>query len=71
MPFSNAIEKAEIDKSVDLIVASKYNSITTYYDVLFDNIVSEYVNENKIKVASEIISLYYSGLDAIENLFNL
>lgn len=67
---------AEVDKLVDLIVASKYNSITTYYDVLFDNIISEYINENKIdknkiKLASEIITSYYPGLDAIENLFNL
>lgn len=64
----------KIDELIDLIAGVKYNSLTTYYDVLFTNIVNEYINDNeineeKIKLACEMMNTYYPGLDGIDNIF--
>ena len=59
---------------VDLIAGVKYNSLTTYYDVLFTNIVNEYIDDNKINeeklnLACEMMNTYYPGVDGISNIF--
>lgn len=64
----------QIDKLVDLIAATKYNSLTTYYEILFNNIVDEYsknkiVNVDKIKLAFDMMNSYYQGVNGLENLF--
>ena len=64
----------KIDELIDLIAGVKYNSLTTYYDVLFTNIVNEYINDNEIneektKLACEMMNTYYPGLDGIDNIF--
>ncbi len=72
------IEKDIVDKVkelVDLLVASKYNSITFYYDALFNDIVNNYKNNNgidkeKMALCVEIMNNYYDGVIGIDNFFN-
>ena len=64
----------KVDELVDLIAGVKYNSLTTYYDVLFTNIVNEYIDDNKINeeklnLACEMMNTYYPGVDGISNIF--
>ena len=64
----------KVDELVELIAGVKYNSLTTYYDVLFTNIVNEYINDNKINeekinLACEMMNTYYPGVDGISNIF--
>ena len=71
--FDEEINK-KVDELVDLISSVKYNSLTTYYDVLFTNIVNEYINDNKINeekinLACEMMNTYYPGVDGISNIF--
>ena len=71
--FEEDINK-KIDELVDLIAGVKYNSLTTYYDILFTNIVNEFINDNKInkekiQLACEIMNTYYPGIDGINNIF--
>lgn len=71
--FDEEINK-KLDELVDLIAGVKYNSLTTYYDVLFTNIVNEYIddnkiNEEKINLACEMMNTYYPGVDGISNIF--
>ena len=65
----------QIDKLVDLIALTKYNSLTTYYDLLFTNIINEYldknvINQEKIQVACNMMNTYYPGVNGINNIFN-
>ncbi len=76
--FANIEENLneEIDKLLDLVASSKYNSIILYYDILFNNIIDEYIkikriDSDKIILACEIISSYYIGITGLENLFNI
>ena len=64
----------EINKLVDLVAATKYNSLTTYYDVLFTNIVKEYKEKNiidnkKLELACKLMNTYYPGVNGINNIF--
>ena len=43
--FYEEINK-KVDELVDLIAGVKYNSLTIYYDVLFTNIVNEYISNS-------------------------
>lgn len=66
----------QVDKLIDLIATAKYNSLTKYYDILFTNILDEfvndkYVNNEKICLACEMMNTYYPGIDAIDNIFNV
>ncbi len=68
--------KEKINELVDLLVQSKYGSITFYYDQLFDQIVKEYqhsgnINHKKLKLCIEIMNNYYDGVIGIDNFFNL
>ena len=65
----------KIDELVDLVVVSKYNYLTLYYDNLFKQIIEEYKNnnyidKNKIKLCCEIMNNYYDGVIGIDNFFN-
>ena len=66
----------KVKELVDLLVASKYNSITFYYDSLFNDIIYKYKEENyidkdKIKLCIEIMNNYYDGVIGIDNFFNI
>ena len=68
--------KNKIDDLVDILVQSKYGSITFYYDQLFTAILNEYkkndvINMDKIKLCIEIMNNYYDGVIAIDNMFNI
>lgn len=68
--------KVKINELVDVIVYSKYGSITFYYDQLFNTIIKEYqdaniIDKDKIKLCIELINYYYDGVICIDNMFNL
>ena len=68
--------KSKINDLVDIIIQSKYGSITFYYDKLFTNIVNRFKKDNiidneKIKLCIEIMNNYYDGVIGIDNLFNI
>lgn len=73
------IEQDIIDKVnelVDLLVVSKYNSITFYYDALFNDIITKYKDKKeidtlKMALCIEIMNNYYDGVIAIDNFFNI
>lgn len=66
----------KLDELIDLLVQTKYGSITFYYDILLDNIIKEYVDkgnieDEKLKLCIEIMNSYYDGVIGIDNFFNL
>lgn len=66
----------QIDKLVDLVASVKYNLLTNYYDVLFTDIVNEYINNKKIdneklNLACDMMNTYYPGVNGIDNIFNV
>lgn len=68
--------KEKIDNLVEILVWSKYDSITIYYDMLLDEIIKEYrdnkiINRDKIKLCSRIMNYYYDGVIGIDNFFNV
>ena len=68
--------KSKINDLVDILIQSKYGSITFYYDQLFTNIVNSYkknkiIDNKKIKLCIEIMNNYYDGVIGIDNLFNI
>ena len=68
--------KTKINDLVDILIHSKYGSITFYYDNLFNQIVSNYKNNktidtNKMKLCIEIMNNYYDGVIGIDNIFNV
>lgn len=68
--------KEKVNELVDLIIASKYNSITFYYDNLFNQIIDIYnkqeiIDEEKIKLCIDVMNNYYDGVVGIDNLFNI
>lgn len=76
--FSHVKDEVEdkINELVDILVTTKYGTITYYYDILVKNIVDEYVekqiiNKEKLKLCIEIMNKYYEGVIGIENFFNL
>lgn len=68
--------RSKIKELVDILVYSKYGSITFYYDQLFTNVVNNYkkdgvIDKDKIKLCIEIMNNYYDGVIGIDNLFNI
>lgn len=68
--------KKKIDDLVDILIQSKYGSITFYYDNLFNQIINNYKNDgtiskDKIKLCIEIMNNYYDGVIGIDNFFNI
>ena len=68
--------KEKVNELVDLIIASKYNSITFYYDNLFNQIIDIYnkqeiIDKEKIKLCIDVMNNYYDGVVGIDNLFNI
>ena len=67
---------SKINELVNLLINSKYGSITFYYDKLIEEIINEYlknntINESKIKLGIEIMDYYYDGVKGIANFFNI
>lgn len=68
--------KSKINDLVDILIQSKYGSITFYYDQLFANIIKDYkqnkiIDKEKMKLCIEIMNNYYDGVIAIDNFFNI
>jgi len=68
--------KAKVNDLVDILIQSKYGSITFYYDQLFNSILNEYknnkmINKDRIKLCIDIMNNYYDGVICIDNLFNV
>lgn len=68
--------KSKINDLVDILIQSKYGSITFYYDQLFNLVLNEYksnklIDKEKIKLCIEIMNNYYDGVIGIDNLFNI
>lgn len=68
--------KSKVNDLVDILIQSKYGSITFYYDQLFNSIIKEYkdnkiIDEDKIKLCIEIMNNYYDGVVCIDNVFNI
>ncbi len=66
----------KVDELVDLLVQTKYGTITFYYDILFDSVTQEYINhesinKDKMKLCIEIMNNYYDGVIGIDNFFNI
>lgn len=68
--------KSKVNDLVDILIQSKYGSITFYYDQLFSSIIKEYkdnkiIDKDKIKLCIEIMNNYYNGVICIDNVFNI
>ena len=68
--------KEKVKELVDLLVQSKYSSITFYYETLYNQIVREYkenniLNKDKMLLCIEIMNNYYYGIVGIDNFFNI
>lgn len=68
--------KEKVKELVDLLVQSKYSSITFYYETLYNQIVREYkknniINKEKMLLCIEIMNNYYYGVVGIDNFFNI
>lgn len=68
--------KEKVKELVNVLVYSKYGSLTFYYDNLFNQIINKYNNEEiidkeKIKLCIEIMNNYYDGVIGIDNFFNI
>ena len=68
--------KTKVNDLVDILIQSKYGSITFYYDQLFNSILNEYknnkiINKDKMKLCIEIMNNYYDGVICIDNVFNI
>lgn len=68
--------KSKINDLVDILIQSKYGSITFYYDQLFNSIVKEYkaskkIDKDKVELCIEIMNNYYDGVICINNAFNI
>lgn len=68
--------KSKVNDLVDILIQSKYGSITFYYDQLCNSIIKEYkdntiIDKDKIKLCIEIMNNYYDGVVCIDNVFNI
>lgn len=66
----------KIKELVNLVSTEKYSSISYYYSALIENIIDEYkenntINDEKMLLASKIMSNYYGGIIGIKQLFNI
>lgn len=65
-----------INELGNILLYSKYGSITFYYTKLFREIIAEYIsngniNKEKMKICIEIMNNYYEGIIGIDNIFNI
>lgn len=68
--------KTKIDDLVEILIHSKYSSVIFYYDCLFEQIITNYVNNkiienDKVELCIEIMNNYYYGVVGIDNIFNI
>ena len=68
--------REKVKELVEVLVCSKYGSLTFYYDNLFNQILNEYNNEKvidkeKLRLCIEIMNNYYDGVIGIDNFFNI
>ena len=68
--------REKVKELVEVLVCSKYGSLTFYYDNLFNQILNEYNNEKvidkeKLRLCIEIMNNYYDGVISIDNFFNI
>ena len=68
--------REKVNDLVNILIQSKYGSITFYYDQLFNSILNEYknnkkINKDRIKLCIEIMNNYYDGVICIDNVFNI
>lgn len=68
--------KTKVDDLVNVLILSKYGSITFYYDNLFNQVINNYkstsyIDYEKIKLCIEIMNYYYDGVIGIDNFFNI
>lgn len=68
--------KTKVDDLVNILIESKYGSITFYYDNLYTQIINNYrkdgiIDKEKIKLCIEIMNNYYDGVIGIDNFFNI
>lgn len=68
--------KNKIDDLVNVLIQSKYGSLTFYYDKLMKQIICTYItkkkiDKNSIKLCIEIMNNYYDGVINIDNFFNI
>lgn len=68
--------KSKINDLVDVLIQSKYGSITFYYDSLLNQIINSYksnktIDNEKVKLCIEIMNNYYDGVIGIDNFFNI
>ena len=76
--YSN-IEKdidEKINELVKMLLWDKYGSIIFYYDLLYSQVINEYkdnkkINNNSVKLCSELMNDYYPGVLFVEDLFNI
>lgn len=66
----------KIDDLVDILVGTKYGSITIYYDMLFGDIIKTYketkvIDKEKLGLCIDIMNYYYDGVIGIDNFFNI
>lgn len=68
--------KNKIDELVHLLVCSKYTSLTFYYNMIFQEIIECYkenqtIDREKIKLCLDIMNYYYDGVVGIDKIFNM
>lgn len=68
--------KLKVNDLVNVLISSKYGSITFYYDKLVDQIIKSYndnqmIDKEKMKLCAEIMNNYYDGVVGIDNFFNI
>ena len=68
--------KEKVSDLVNILIQSKYGSITFYYDNLFNKIINDYsknkiIDKEEIKLCIEIMNNYYDGVIGIDNFFNI
>ena len=68
--------REKVNDLVNILIQSKYGSITFYYDQLFNSILNEYknnkmINKDSMKLCIEIMNNYYDGVICIDNVFNI
>lgn len=68
--------KNKVNELVNLLGELKLYSIIIPYDILFNEIITNYnrnsiIDKNKIKLCAEIMDNYYDGVIGISNFFNV
>lgn len=68
--------KEKVDELVNIVISSKYQSITYYYNMIFEDIIikykdNKYIDQDKMKLCAEIMNYYYDGVLGIYSIFNI